>query len=116
MNTTTERAARKSRMFAHATVMARRRTFDGVLVQFWTDGAITVGHEMQNRIVARGLPIQMMFLIAGEICVYNADEIRALVKAARKVLDKHDREPYRVRDVDLLPLMRAYAPRLEERS
>ena len=91
-------------------VIARRRSFDGTLVQFWSDGAITVGHECQNVLVAKALPRKALWLIAGEVCLYADSEIRGLIKAARKALDMHTREPYRVREQDLLGVMRAYAP------
>ena len=66
------------------TVMATRTTFDGATVQFWTDGAVTVGHPMSNRLVARALPRSVVWAVAGD-----AAEVRGLIKAARKAHDMH---------------------------
>lgn len=91
-------------------VIARRHTFDGQLVQFWSDGAITVGHELSNRLVARNVSRKILWLIANDVSLYDAAEVKVLVKAARKALDLHERDPYRTRECDLLRVMRAYCP------
>lgn len=83
-------------------VVARRHTADGVLVQFWSDGAITVGHEMQNRVVAKAVPKDALWAVAGDVSLYDASEVSALVRAARKA-------PGDVTAVRLA--MRAHAPK-----
>lgn len=92
-------------------VIAIRSTFDGDTVQFWSDGAITIGHPMNNRLVARNLPRMAVWAIAGDVSLYDAAEVKALIKAARKAADMHQREPWRVRDNDVVRVMRCYAPR-----
>ena len=75
---------------AHAhEVMARRRTADGQLVQVWSDGAITVGHETSNRYAGKKIPRSLLWVIADDVSLYDAREVTALVKAARKALSQH---------------------------
>lgn len=69
-------------------VVATRETFDGQMVQIWTDGAVTVGHPYNNRIVARGLAKALWFVVADEVCVYDAGEVKGLIAAARKAYSK----------------------------
>lgn len=90
-------------------IVARRSTYDGVPVQFWSDGAVTSGPERSNRYVAKGLDRRVLLLVAGDVSLYDEAELRSLVKGARKALDGHVREPHRVREEDLRRLMRVYA-------
>jgi hypothetical protein len=102
-------------MTTQHTVIARRRTADAELVQLWSDGAITVGHETQNRVVARGLSRELAFLVADDVSLYLAAEVKGLVKAARRA--EQARRDIRARSVvvanrtNLRPIMRCYAPR-----
>ena len=91
-------------------VIARRHTYDGQLVQIWSDGALTVGPESGNRIVARRMSRMVAWLVAGDVSVFTASELPGLVKAARKAVDMHEREPHRVLERDLRRIMLAYAP------
>jgi hypothetical protein len=93
------------------TVIAQRKTFDGADVEFWSDGAITLGNRrVAAPVVARGLPRDVQLMIAGDVCLYDAAEVRRLIKAARRAQDAHARRPYAVPANDRLRLMRAYAP------
>lgn len=72
--------------------MATRRTADGKLVQFWTDGAVTVGLlavcvrgcGVSRSESARDLDRVACWLLAGEVTLYDAAELPAAVKAARR--------------------------------
>lgn len=101
-----EAAARPAKPIA-AEIMATRRTCDGKRVDFWTDGAVTIGHF--HNIVARRVHHDIAWIIAGEVCVYDLSELKGLIAAARKAHDKHVREPHRVRHEDLLRLTRFHA-------
>jgi hypothetical protein len=69
-------------------VMAIRTTADGVAVQFWTDGAVTIGNpRAATPFVARGLLRELAWLVAGDVCLYDASEVKVLIKAARKASD-----------------------------
>ena len=50
------------------------------------------------------------WLVAGDVSVFTASELPGLVKAARKAVDMHEREPHRVLERDLRRIMLAYAP------
>lgn len=91
-------------------VIAKRHTHDRQLVEFWSDGAITVGHQYQNKIVARGLPRQLINLIAEDVSLYDADELKKLVAAARKAEGKAIRHGNIGHDpMEKRRLMRVYA-------
>ena len=64
--------------------IAQRRTMDGQIVEFYSDGAVTIGHPMCNRLVARDVPRAIAFIVADEVCSVDASEVKALVAAGRK--------------------------------
>lgn len=67
-------------------VIAKRRTADNVLVQFWEDGAIST--HLNAIVIAKGLPRDLLWLIAEDASLYDVTELRTLVKAARKAWSK----------------------------
>jgi hypothetical protein len=86
------RALRKRYGRAHAhEIIARRTTHDGKPVQFWSDGAITVGPETGNEYVAKKVDKDILWAIAGDVALYNARELPRLVKAGRKALTANPR-------------------------
>lgn len=101
-------------------IMATRTTIDGAQVQFWTDGAVTMGNPRQHMpFVARGLAARWAWLVADDVGLYLASEVKGLIKAVRKAaacyapgsraagfLGIHDHEIRR--------LMRAFAPAWKE--
>lgn len=92
------------------TVIATRTSFDGAIVELWSDGAIGIQTDrFHSKIVARQLPRSLAFVVLDDVCLYDASEVKTLVKAARKAHDMHRREPHRVRECDLRQVMRAYA-------
>lgn len=64
--------------------IAQRKTMDGQTVEFYSDGAVTLGHPMNNRLVARDVPRAIVWIVADEICTTYADEVKPLIAAARK--------------------------------
>lgn len=99
-----------------ATVMITRRTFDGETVQFWTDGVVTLATDrLHNRLVARGLSRELCALIADDVSLYDAAEIKLLIKAARSAHAVRQELWGRSADVanklNLRPIMRAHAAR-----
>ena len=106
------RRTSRRRRYGHAhahDIIARRETYDGVPVQFWSDGAITAGPERGNHYVAKGLDHRILWIVSGEVGLYDETEIAKLVKGARKALDAHVRAPHRVHEADLRRLTRVYA-------
>lgn len=95
--------------------MASRKTFDGQAVTFWTDGAVTVGHALNNRFVARALSARAMWIIADEVCLYDAGEVTALVKGVRRSLDEQRAYPHRHTDRDVARCARVWASRYAAR-
>jgi hypothetical protein len=90
-------------------VIARRTTYDGVPVQLWSDGTITAGPERANHYVAKHVDRRVLWLVAGDVALYDESELKKLVAGARKALDMHVREPWRVPEHELRRLMRVYA-------
>lgn len=75
-------------------IIATRTTADGVQVQFWTDGAVTMGTPRAAMpFVAKGLARRLAWLVAGDVALYDAGEVKALVKAARKAWDAYATHP-----------------------
>lgn len=97
-------------------IMARRTTADGVQVQFWTDGAVTIGNPRgRTPFVARSLARRWAWIVADDISWYDASEIKALIKAVRKAADcyaPHSRAAgfLGIHDHEIRRLMRAFAP------
>ena len=73
-------------------VIARRSTADGVSLEFWSDGAVTgrMGMGLYGGVPLKSenlpLYLQAAQLVAGEVCLYEASEVRQLVRVARQVL------------------------------
>lgn len=97
-----------------AEIIATRETLDGVQACFWADGVITCGSARAKvqPIIARNIPRSMLWLLANEVCLYEASELKALVRAARKAWDANARNPHRVLASDRLRLTRAFAAML----
>lgn len=92
-------------------VVATRKTHDGETVQFWSDGAITLGHPFNNKLVSRDVPRDLIWIIAGDVSSYTASELPGLVKAARKALTHRTNPREGARSTtEVRRLMRAYAP------
>ncbi len=97
-------------------IMAQRETTDGTKVQFWTDGAVTMGNPRQSMpFVARGLARRLAWIVAGDVDLYDASEVKGLIKAVRKASDcyaPHSRAAgfLGIHDHELRRLMRAFAP------
>ncbi len=69
-------------------IMAIRATANDVQVQFWTDGAVTMGNpRVAMPLVARGLARRLAWIVADDVGLYEAGEIKALIKAARAAFD-----------------------------
>lgn len=82
-------------------VIARRKSFDGVTVKLWSDGAVTLGinllaadsrtrssYETQKNVDAG-------WLAMGEVELYDAAEVRKLVQTARVAVRQASLEPLR---------------------
>lgn len=78
---------------ADAVIVARRRTADDVQVLIWSDGAVTgvLGRALPGVSLPRrrspadtALAVRAAWLVAGDVEVYDASEVPALVRAARK--------------------------------
>lgn len=87
-----ERDIAASVALAKPAVIARRKTFDDKAVSLWSDGSLTwgMGFVIKGSPSAR-TPAQVDqaltagWLVLGEIEVHDADEVPALIVAARKV-------------------------------
>lgn len=77
---------------AKSEIMARRMTFDGHAVEFWTDGAVTVrAHYVKGCGDARTAEgreqnIKAAWLLVGEVSLYEKSELPKAVQAARKAV------------------------------
>lgn len=81
-------------------IMARRRTYDGVAVLFWTDGGVTLGMGFRIRGIGERRQsalrsayadalevrrdVEAAWLLAGEVEVYDAAELRRAIRVARQ--------------------------------
>ena len=75
-------------------IMATRSTFDGKTVQLWTDGSVTFG-QLCTYVRGSGVAtspegiranVAACWLLAGEVAIYDADELPKAVKAARRAV------------------------------
>lgn len=81
-------------------VMARRKTADGIIVQIWSDGAVTCG---MNTYVVRGArapyarrkAIEAAWLVANVVEMYDHAELRKLAVTARKAVTQVSQAPAR---------------------
>jgi|SRR6185312_10449659 len=79
-------------------VVARRKTFDNVSVQIWSDGAVTCG---LNTYVAmaprsawgRGKAVEAAWLVADRVSLYDHSELRGLVLKARAAVAQTGHRP-----------------------
>lgn len=62
-----------------AAIIATRRTFDGVRVDLWSDGVISI-----VGIGKRAVGLEAGWLVLGDVCLYDAAEVMALAEKARK--------------------------------
>lgn len=78
---------------AHPHEVARRHTFDGYDVCLWSDGAVTgaLGRGLRGVPIARprtpeaqALALKAGRLLLGEVCLWKAEELGDLYKAAKK--------------------------------
>lgn len=76
-------------------VIARRSTFDGKHVLLWSDGSLTWGMGYAIKGAAqprtseqRARALRAGWLVIGEICIYDADEVSGLIAAARWAADR----------------------------
>jgi hypothetical protein len=72
------------------TIIARRSTFDGKHVCLWSDGSLTwalgltiKGSANPRTAEQRELALRTGWLVLGDVEIHNADEVSALVRAAR---------------------------------
>ena len=70
-------------------VVARRKTSEGSVVEFWNDGSVTLtrlgftqGRAPKSK-DGKVKAIEANRILAGEISLYDNDEVRKAVKAAR---------------------------------
>jgi hypothetical protein len=73
-----------------AVEIARRSTADGKHVCLWSDGALTwalgytiKGSAQPRTSAARDQALRAGWLVLGDVCLYDASEVTALIKAAR---------------------------------
>lgn len=80
-----------------AVVAARRRTSDGVRVVLWNDGAVSgpLGYRLPGVPVSsprtddgRRVALAAGWLLAGEVALYDAEELGALYAACRWVAER----------------------------
>jgi hypothetical protein len=68
-------------------VVARKKAFDDVSVQFWSDGCVTVGLNTIVVRASRGAKLEAAVAanweVAGKVCLFAHTEIRALVLRTR---------------------------------
>ncbi len=71
-------------------VVARRSTADGKSVLLWSDGSLTWAHGYvikgsanPRSAAGRELALKAGWLIAGEVCLHDADDVPDLIAAAR---------------------------------
>jgi len=66
------------------TVIAHRKTADNKSFLVWEDGEVTqaLGYFWPG---IRKLPVGLALIVADEVCLYDAAEVPALLKAARKL-------------------------------
>lgn len=79
-------------------IIARRRTMDGVEIEFWSDGGVTgrLGIYPKGLGPTRGSSgthLRAPQLIMGDVCLYDWAEIGPLVKAARRALTQSSFPP-----------------------
>lgn len=74
-----------------ASVVARRRTADNKSILLWSDGDITFGHV--GSLVSRAVPLTAAFLALDEVCLYDATEVKALVRTARRAIKQKTQSP-----------------------
>jgi hypothetical protein len=69
------------------TVVARRTTADSKTFCVWSDGVVTqaLGIFWQG---TRKLPLSVAFVVADEVCLFDAAEVPALLKVAKKLARK----------------------------
>lgn len=67
---------------AHAHPVARRHTYDGHLVEFWSDGMVTCG--AMRMVIASGLTDDMRNCIVGNVDLYDLSEIPACIHETRR--------------------------------
>ena len=73
---------------AEPEVVAKRRTSDGAVVNFHADGQVSfVTYFLRTR-----LPLSIMWKVAGDVCLYDAAELPALLRKAKA----GDWRPFRV--------------------
>jgi len=85
----------------NAHVMARRLTADGIMVQVWSDGAVTCGLgtyiirgvRSGRNAFALGAAVEAAWLVAGEVSLYDHAELRGLCVAARQAVGQPSLRP-----------------------
>jgi hypothetical protein len=98
MNTKTNTSNPCSCGCTEAHVIARRKTFDGIAVQLWSDGAVTCGINTYVAMAPRSAhgrrnAVKAAWLMAGEVALYDHAELRGLVLAARKAVEQPTLQP-----------------------
>ena len=95
MNTTTQTGCSCGCTEAH--VVARRKTFDDITVQIWSDGAVTCG---LNTYVIRGSrgykvrnALRAAWMVADVVSLYDHAELRRLCVSARQAAEQPSLQP-----------------------
>lgn len=83
---------------AEAHIIARRKTFEGIAVQIWSDGAVTCGINTYVAMAPRSAfgrarAVKAGWLIASMVEMYDHAELRGLVLAARKAFEQSGQQP-----------------------
>jgi hypothetical protein len=69
-----------------AKIIARRKTSDGHLVHLWSDGDLTwaLGRAIRGVRLPRNGDLTVGWAVLGEVELYDASEVLALIKAAQR--------------------------------
>lgn len=76
-----------------AHVVARRKTFDDISVQFWSDGAVTCGINTYVAMAPRSAfrrraAVKANWLVTDRVSLYDHAELRGMVDAAREAMSQ----------------------------
>lgn len=77
---------------SNTTIIKTSKTSDNKTFHVWSDGVVTqaLGYFWQG---TRKLPLPAALIVAGEVCLFEADEIPALLKVAKKLARKGSFNP-----------------------
>jgi hypothetical protein len=79
--------------------VARRRTGDGITVVLWSDGGVSgamgrpVWGDAARTIQRNKVYMRAGWLLVDEVCLYDASEVRRLVKVSRRACEQRRETP-----------------------